>query len=191
MKVLFDIPLAVLPWRCALFAGAALALVLVWASVVDIRRRTVPRGAVAASVFSWAVAFGAMLLSCQDVSVWQGGMIASIAGAAVALGFAFLCGRVLSHVRKRTALGFGDVKILFVLGLYCGASGALTCLFTACVLAALYSGIRFLADACMRFVFERRPTCRLRRIPPFDGTFPFVPFLAVSFVLFAMPRLLL
>lgn len=118
-------------------------------------------------------------------------MVAGVAGALIASGFSFLCSWALSCMWKRTALGFGDVRILFVLGLYCGASGALACLFAACVLAVFYSIVRFSADACVRLVPDCRLLRCLRRISPFDGTFPFVPFLAMSFLLFVLLRLLL
>lgn len=191
MDLLFDIPLAIVPRPCATFAIGVFVSVLVWAGVVDARHRIVPGGAIAVSVAAWASALGAALLSHQNAFMWRSGVLAGIVGAAVSSGFAFLCGCALSRVRKRTALGLGDVELLFVFGLYCGASGALACLFAACVLAVFYSCVRFAIDACVRFASAHWPSLPLRRTRPFDGTFPFVPFLAASFVLFVFFRLLL
>ncbi|MDO5042093.1 MAG: prepilin peptidase [Slackia sp.] len=189
MELFFDIPLAVLPQSCAMLASAAFVLVLVWSSIVDIKRRIVPGGAIAVLLAVWTLVFGAAFLACGDASVWRSGVLAGAIGAAVASTFAFSCGWLLSRMRKRTALGFGDVKLLFVFGLYCGVAGTLACLFAACVLAAFYSIVRFFVDACVRLVPDCRPLRCLRRIPPFDGTFPFVPFLATSFLFLAFLRL--
>lgn len=182
MELFFDIPLTVLSQPCAMFAGGAFVLVLAWSSIVDIKRRIVPDGAIAVSLAAWALAFGATFLACGDASVWRSGVLAGVVGAVVASMFAFSCGWLLSRMRKRAALGFGDVKLLFVFGLYCGAAGTLVCLFTACVLAVFYSCVRFAIDACARLAFERRSSWCTCRVWPFDGTFPFVPFLAVSYI---------
>lgn len=189
MELFFDIPLAVLPQPCAMLASAAFVLVLTWSSIVDIKRRIVPGGAIAVSLAAWTLVFGVTFLACGDASAWRSGVLAGAIGAAVASTFAFSCGWLLSRMRKRTALGFGDVKLLFVFGLYCGAVGALACLFAACMFAAFYSCVRFAIDACARLALERRPSWRTCRIPPFDGTFPFVPFLVTSFLFLAFLRL--
>lgn len=189
MEASFDIPLCTLPRPWAFVAFCLFSCALVWASAVDIRRRIVPDGVIVAGILIWCVmlVFAAVLSAVGWKSapassfVGQHGFIAGIGGAVFSSAFALLLDSVLSRVIGKAAIGMGDVKLLFVMGLYVGFLGALSCLFVACVLAMLYSCTRFAFDAALRFV---RARCRRQEsgLSSFDGTFPFVPFLAAAYV---------
>lgn len=176
MDVLFDIPLAFMPRPCALCACVALLVALAWAGVVDVRTRMVPRGALVAGAAAWAVSFAASAVAYRAAFAWRVALAASVVGAALVAAFALAVDAALSRMTGRAALGMGDTKLLFLMGLHCGAATTLACLWAACALAALYSVARYVVVGAMRFL-------RASNAPPFDGTFPFVPFLAVSFVL--------
>ncbi|MDO4443035.1 MAG: prepilin peptidase [Slackia sp.] len=190
MNASIDIPLSALPQSCVIAALVFLFCILAWASAVDIKRRIVPGAAIAAGIFLWCAAFVSAMAA--DAAGWEGaltasyvwerGFVAGIGGALFATVLVLSVDAVLSHITGRSAIGMGDVELLFVLGLYVGFWGAIACLFIACALAALYSCARFAFDALMRFLRAkgRRPVSELR---PFDGTFPFVPFLAAAYVL--------
>lgn len=189
MEALFDIPLSVVPQPWAFVAFVLSSGVLAWASAVDIKRRIVPGGAIAAGVLIWcamlvfAAALGAVgWRSAPTASVVREcGFLAGVGGAVLSAAFALLLDTALSRATGRAAIGMGDVKLLFVLGLHVGFLGALACLFVACALAALHSCARFAFDAASRFVRPRRRHPGPAR-PSFDGTFPFVPFLAAAYV---------
>ena len=196
MDLLFDIPLRFMPPFAAAFALCAFGVVLAWASVVDIRRRIVPGIALIAGVLIWAAAF--VLAAAADAAgqggvrpsvSWARGIAAGCAGAALVAAFSLTLAFLLSRAAGRAALGMGDVKLLFVMGLHCGATGALACLGAACVLAALYCAVRFACDRALAALRSRRPTSGPSPAP-FDGTFAFVPFLAVAFALVAPLSLL-
>lgn len=135
---------------------AAACAVLLWASVVDARRRMIPNAAVVALAVLWAV--GAL-------TVWPAGIAAYVTqgliGGVVTAGVAVLCAFMLSRARGAEALGAGDVKLLFAVGLFTGAYAGMAVLAAACLLACLYALIRAAAHA-----------------PVSD--FPFAPFIACA-----------
>ena len=157
-------------------ACVALLVALVWAGVVDARTRMVPRGALVAGAAAWAVSFAASAVAYRAAFSWRAALAASVIGAALVAAFALAVDAVLSRMTGRAALGMGDTKLLFLIGLHCGAVTTLACLCAACVLAAFYSVARYAVVGIMRLL-------RVSNAPLFDGTFPFVPFLAASFVL--------
>lgn len=189
MEASFDIPLCTLPQPWAFVAFGLFSCALVWASAVDIRRRIVPDGVIVAGVLIWCVmlVFAAVLSAVGWESapapsfVEQHGFIAGVGGAVFSSAFALLLDSVLSRAIGRAAIGMGDAKLLFVMGLHVGFLGALSCLFVACVLAMLYSCARFAFDVALCFVRARHRRQELEP-SPFDGTFPFVPFLAAAYV---------
>lgn len=192
MELLFDIPFDFMPRLCAGFAATALGCVLAWASVVDARCRIVPDAAIVSGIFAWAAAFVFSAI-CDIVGweegrsafSWMRGIAAGAVGAALVSAFALMLEFLLSRRAGRAALGMGDVKLLFVLGLYCGAVGAFVCLAAACVFAVLYSAARFARDRAFAML-QAHGLIRAPFPAPFDGSFPFVPFLSVSFFLLVM-----
>lgn len=196
MELLFDIPFDFMPRLCAGFAATVLGCVLAWASVVDARFRIVPDAAVISGILAWAAAF--VFSAICDAVGWQGGrsvfswmrgIAAGGVGASAVSAFALMLDFLLSHRAGRSALGMGDVKLLFVMGLYCGTAGAFVCLAAACVFAVSYSAVRFARDRVFAML-QARGLIRAPFPAPFDGTFPFVPFLSASLFLLAMAHII-
>lgn len=180
MDNFFDItPLASLPHPCALAAFALFIAMFLGACVVDVRERLIPNAAVVVALGGWCVAFalafiaaffqneGAAFASASLVS----GVLSGGAGAFGIATFAFIAGAVTTRIAGRPALGMGDVKLLFVMGLYLGFLPAAASLCAACALSAAYAIVRT-AASCLRHRYSSGDD-----VSTFDGTFPFAPFL--------------
>ncbi len=136
-----DGPEAILLAIGAFVVYAIFAAALVRASVVDVRTRLVPQASLVVGIIVWAVAavFGVVLGRCPFVFAyghagltWVGeGFI----GGLIAGGFSLLCGALLEARSGRMALGGGDVKLLFVVGLYLGPGGGLVAMGLSSLLA--------------------------------------------------------
>lgn len=179
-------------------AYVVLAVSLVYASAVDVRTRLVPLSALLASLVAWllAVAGGAIGGGCpflfdfgsSRLFSWA---IASVLGGVVTSGVATLCAVTLERRTGSLALGGGDVKLLFVVGLYLGPEGGIASLGIACVLALLWQVILFVIGAFARIARKRRgaPSRGISRSKTSSMSssrflsnrpFPFVPFIAIA-----------
>lgn len=87
----------------------------------------------------------------------------SVIGAFGVSAFALGCSLAVSCFRGGEALGAGDVKLLFPIGLFAGFEGGIAALCVACVASLLYCVARFAVGR-----------------PAHD--FPFAPFLAIGFL---------
>ena len=114
-----------------------------------------------------------LLFVADPVSV-QGLMVHGLVGAAVLGGGSLLLAWAFERVRGGASFGGGDVKLLFVLGLYLGVSGGLVCLLVAC-LAALA-----LAHVVPRTRFANVP----ESVP---GQIPFAPALFIGALAACVP----
>src|SRR5690606_27655687 len=96
-------------------------------------------------------------------------LIASLTGMLVGSGLVWLVGVVGTFIFRKPAMGFGDVKLMGLLGALAGWKGALLAFFIACLLGSLYGVVRLVVWR--------------------DRTLPFGPFLAFGgFVLTLWPR---
>lgn len=146
----------------------ALTALLCWASVEDLRSRTIPNPCVIAAVVVRAAYFvilaawgsfdaGKCLYCC-----------ASGLGTGVALA---LFGLAFERITGREGMGGGDVKLYAVSGLYLGASGAALVIVASCVLALVAA-------------FLTRSTQNEK--PDLARTLPFGPAIAAAIVLVAL-----
>ena len=179
-------------------AYVVLAVSLVYASAVDARTRLVPLSALLVPLVAWllAAAGGAIGGGCPflfdfgspRLFSWA---IASVLGGVVTSGVAALCAVTLERRTGSLALGGGDVKLLFVVGLYLGPEGGIASLGIACVLALLRQVILCVADGIARIAEKRRgtPPCCIPCPKTFpvgslhvlsNQPFPFVPFIAIA-----------
>lgn len=180
MENCFDItPLASLPHLCALAAFVLFIAMFLWACLIDARERLIPNAAVIVALGGWCGAFAlAFIAACfrnEGAASASASLVSGVlSGGAGAFGLAtlaFIAGAVTTRIAGRPALGMGDVKLLFVMGLYLGFLPAAASLCAACALSAAYAIARTVVS-CLCARCGSGDDARA-----FDGTFPFAPFL--------------
>lgn len=184
----------------AIVSHAVLIAALFYASLVDIRTRVVPTVSPAAAMSAWLLT----TLVCAVIGVcpysyafgqvespsW---ILAGMAGGAITAGVALVCAMLLERRSGVTALGGGDIKLFFIVGLYLGPEGGMVALGLSCVLALLWQAVMLAFETLRRFRERRRgvpPCCttlsnelsirRIRALPA--QTLPFVPFIASAVI---------
>ncbi len=100
-------------WACAL-ALVLFAAVGIWLSIIDIQSHRLPNRIIFPSYPAAAVLLGSAALLSQD---W--GRVLSMVGGAAVLWLIYFVLRVIYPA----GMGFGDVKLAGVLGLYLGFAG--------------------------------------------------------------------
>ena len=126
-----------------------LICILMAVALIDLDTFIIPNGFVLAGcalwlVFSWCMPTPSEenLLVGSLVSSWihPGGTVAvdGIAGAVAVGGGVLVMSLVFDMVTKRTSLGGGDVKLLFMAGLFLGLAGSLLNLLVACVMCFFF-----------------------------------------------------
>ena len=124
----------------ACMAGAAL--------LTDIDALVIPNRLIVAGIVCWAATIGFVPAPQNGFGVgslfvpfFGQGLIAvladSLSGAFAVAGLVVLAAVVTGRVTGRPALGGGDVKLLFVTGLYLGLLGNVLTLFLSCILGLL------------------------------------------------------
>ncbi len=190
-----------LPGFVSVFAHVVLFVSLIYAAIVDARTRLIPLISLLAPTLAWictavvGVICGQCLFVFADrglaASVW---IAEGVAGGVLTAGFAFACALPLECRSGNRALGGGDVKLLFVIGLFYGPPGGIAVLAAACVFALLWQ----MVSAVVRLIVRMRdgrlfaPLCRTGRYRRITGhpslgpcmhTFAFAPFIAVASLL--------
>lgn len=145
--------------------------VLLFVSYTDLRNRVIPNEALLVSAGSWFVVLAASALQLPLLQ-WLLLCLECLVGALFLGGFSLVTALALEYFSGKSALGGGDVKLLFVMGLYLGLSLGLLVLFAACLLLLLFALLRAL----------------LRKGP--DEGLPFAPFLTCGVLLSALSGLL-
>lgn len=110
----------------------------------DINCRRVPNVSVISLVALWAL--WRVLLVTLNLSVALDVLaesLASIMFSLVVLGALLGVSAVYEHVRKRPAMGMGDVKLIAVLALYLRPYSLSVCIMSACVVAIFFSVLNF------------------------------------------------
>lgn len=154
----------------------ALVLVLLAAALTDLAERIIPNELIAAGIAAWAAtlpflsanprAFGMeTLVQTSTGSPALAALASGLAGGLGTAGLLLLLALLLDALTGRRNLGGGDVKLLFLTGLYLGFAGNLLAVFAACLLSATFTTAR-----------------SLRREPgtPASRSFPFGPFIAAG-----------
>lgn len=151
-----------------LLSCIALLVMLIVASVFDLRERRIPNGVVIATAAIWVVmhilAVSLMVLSGEPV----GGYILAAAlrlVAAVLFGASLLVITVLfEYALGKHAMGGGDIKLMSVVILYTGVYRGLICMLVACCVAIV---LRFIIPKT-RFAKEE------------GNSIPFAPAIAIG-----------
>lgn len=167
--------------------GCVIALLAI-AALVDVRTRTVPTWIAVALLALWAAtvwfvpvgsvpggighAFAAIVGSDATAVVLDGLM----GGVAIGLGMLMLS--VLVELRSgRVSFGGGDIKLLFVVGLFLGLPASLTMLLAACLIAVVLTMVAslLLPEELARREFEQTFL---------HLTIPFAPAIAIATTIF-------
>lgn len=133
MLLKYDISLQALQWLA--FASALLCC-----AFADLEGYIIPDGAV---LFGAAVRVLYLLLTRAPASDW----IQALLGGFVIGGGLLAVVLVYEKLKKVEAMGGGDLKLLFVTGLYLGLLGNLLCLFAACILGIVFGLIAAKGDS--------------------------------------------
>ena len=134
-----------------------LTLCIIWAlavlTVTDCKRYTIPNRFLLLLLMLWATIIGVYIIF--DVSSGIALLLISLAGALIGGMIFFLC-----YILSRKQLGAGDVKLVFILGLFLTGQRIMGAIFYGVILCCIFSCIQL---------------CR-KKIGIKDGI-PLVPFL--------------
>lgn len=124
-------------------AYGVLACILCGVTLVDVDTYTIPNGFILAGIATWA--FTVWFMGVPPQGFWPGSDFATqfgdgflpvladgVAGGLLLGGGILAFSLLFEQVTKRESLGGGDVKLLFVTGLFLGAPLGLFCLLMAC-----------------------------------------------------------
>lgn len=117
-----------------------LGAVLLCLSLTDLDSRIIPNSCIAAGIFVWLAYVAALFIvdSQHAPFALTSGLIGAFAVGAGVLLLSLLMDKLLG----RSSLGGGDIKLLFMVGLYLGGYASLINLIFACVLGALFAVVR-------------------------------------------------
>lgn len=174
-------------------AYLVLVCILMAVALVDLDTFTIPNGFVLAGCVLWLVTIWFMPAPRVDAFsvgslfagwVHPGGSVAldGIVGAVGVAGGVLLLSLVFDMVTKRSSLGGGDVKLLFMVGLFLGLAGSMLNLLVACVVGLAFAVVRGLSAPSSQ---DEDESIRTRAIP-------FGPAIAAAtvFTLLAGPTIL-
>ncbi len=134
-------------------AYAALACVLCGVTLVDLDSYTIPNGFVIAGVVVWVlsvwfmqvpnVGFGPGTLFAGALGYgFAAVLVDGLVGAFAVGGGLLLFSLLFDKLTGRQSLGGGDVKLLFVVGLFLGLLGGLLNLLLSCVLGLVFAFVQ-------------------------------------------------
>ena len=154
-------------------AYLVLVCILMAVALVDLDTFTIPNGFVLAGCVLWLVTIWFMPAPRVDAFsvgslfagwVHPGGAVAldGIVGAVGVAGGVLLLSLVFDMVTKRSSLGGGDVKLLFMVGLFLGLAGSMLNLLVACVVGLAFAVVRGLSAPSSQ---DEDESIRTRAIP--------------------------
>lgn len=170
-------------------ALCVLGCILMGLSLVDLDTFTIPNGFIAAGILVWIVSFAFYGVAPMSGSIGLGSLMLGLTGsptvavlldgllgAFVVAGGLLVLSFVFDKVVGRQSLGGGDVKLVFVVGLYLGVAASVLNLIVACIVGIAFS----------------LATQRTRRDAEDPRVFPFGPSIALAtwFTLILGPHLL-
>lgn len=105
-------------------------------------------------------------ISLLYICINRGNIINSILAAIIAGGIFYLLGKIAMLIFKKEGMGFGDVKLMFVLGLFFGIKNILIVTLVSFFLGAVIS--------CIIMIFKKQGL---------DSYIPFGPFIVIAVIL--------
>lgn len=154
MAASFVVLLAVHGFGVATLVYMVLACLLMGVALVDLDTFTIPNGFIVAGVVLWLASVWFMRVPPADIfgigslfaslvgRGWPAVALDGIAGAVVVGGGILVFSMVFDAIVKRSSLGGGDVKLLFMTGLFLGLAGSLFNVLLACVLGLALAFVR-------------------------------------------------
>lgn len=142
----------------------ALLAVLGVAGGIDARTRRIPNGLVLVALVQWLLILG---LRIDRYGLDWSFLVRRVLAGVMLAGASLLLAAMLRRKTGETPLGGGDVKLLFVMGLYLGFAEAILAVGAGCVLAVL--------GVAVRCFVQSRDMRSLR-----GTTFAFAPWLCVG-----------
>lgn len=100
---------------------------LCWISITDVRKQIIPDKAIGIAILVRAI-----YQLVMDGLVWKGWLILFLNGLIVALPVLIFV-LLMEKIRNQELMGGGDIKLLFVIGMYIGWEKALVAFLLACV----------------------------------------------------------
>ena len=130
-------------WETLRYMG--LTVVLLGLSLVDLETYRIPNGFLIAGIVCWAVTLPLVWPKegASGLSAWIGSSLAvtlqsSLLGAFVIAGAVLLLSLVFDKLSGKESLGGGDIKLLFVVGLYLGLAVGFFNLILSCIVGLLF-----------------------------------------------------
>ncbi len=140
------------------------------ACVYDLRERRIPNKLVVGMMALWCLICAGWLVASGGAVDARRFMVQGFIGALCLGGGSLVLAHVFERISGHLSFGGGDVKLLFVIGLYLGVMGGVSCSLVACIAAMV-----------MAFVV---PRTRFANVPgSVPGCIPFAPALFVGALL--------
>lgn len=133
MGVLAVISVAHFGWTPAALIAASLAAILLVCSAIDFRTQLLP------DIIVLPVLWSGLLLSCTSYGFVT--PIQSIVGAAVGYMSLWSIFWLFKLIRGKEGMGYGDFKLLAMLGAFFGPISLVSILLISCVLGAIVGGV--------------------------------------------------
>jgi leader peptidase (prepilin peptidase)/N-methyltransferase len=154
--------------RCWIFSFLLLGLIFIDAELQLLPDKLTIPGLVAALVLSlWSFVPGipaGVEVFGQRLPTWSVSLANAIIGAAAGALFIYLAGELYFRVRGIEGMGFGDVKLMAMVGAFLGWQLALFTIFAA----SLFGSVAGIGIMLLVFV-KRKRRLRARREPPADA----------------------
>ena len=144
----FDV---MLEWVLMLIFVSILYLI----SIIDMQVQIIPNGCLLVAIVARVIYY----FCTEDYSF--GSFFALLANGLLISLPLFILVLIMEKVLKKEAMGGGDIKLLFVTGMYIGWENNLLALFFACIMGILYGVVKIRSEKKL-------------------GTFPFGPFIAMG-----------
>ena len=149
--IAFAICVAAFGLKPAAFKYALFSAIMITLVASDFEERILPDeftigGAVAGLIVAWFVPLQAEFALFVVPHSWGPRWVSlgeSVIGGAVSSGSIWFAGWLYERVRHREGLGFGDVKMIFMIGAFLGLPGALLTLIAASLIGAV-GGLLFI-----------------------------------------------